>query len=79
MSHERVAANRRNGLRLRHDDPIALALVGAIRTGDLASLRGPYLLRDRASPVDRAGWRRLLRRPLRLQLPVAPEAQARLA
>jgi hypothetical protein len=38
VSRERVAADGGNGMRLRHDDPIAIALIGAIRTGDLASL-----------------------------------------
>jgi hypothetical protein len=33
---ERIVAGGGNGLRLRHDDPIALAFVGAIRAGDLA-------------------------------------------
>jgi hypothetical protein len=33
---ERNVAGGGNGLRLRHDDPIALAFVGAIRAGDLA-------------------------------------------
>jgi ankyrin repeat protein len=39
MSSEEVATNGGNGLKLRHDDPIAVALFSAIRTGDLASLR----------------------------------------
>jgi uncharacterized protein len=39
MPCESVTPNGGNGLILRHDDPIAFRLMGAIRTGDLASLR----------------------------------------